>query len=172
MNSNPAPRTGSWLAGLASSLLLVVAITSCAVEEASDFETGSRAGTVESESGSSPDRIVPNAEEPDTSPFRNFPLPPDPAVGSEVERHPVRITNPGSAIFIVRASAGAAPVVLDTLEPGESYRVDLDAPPGTLRIEWRSLDGRVYGDAPVESGVNLLADSVSIVRIEANSGSD
>jgi hypothetical protein len=58
-------------------------------------------------------------------------------------------------------------VVLDTLEPGESYRVDLDAPRGTLRIEWRSQDGRVHGDAPVVRGSNPLADSLSIVRIES-----
>lgn len=167
MKSRFAPRPGSWLVSVAISLLLAGSIASCTVEEASDLETGAEPGTAELVPESGSDGGVPIAEEPDDSPFRNFPLPPDPAAGGEVERHHVRIENPGSRTYIVRASAGAAPVVLDTLEPGESYRVDLDAPRGTLRIEWRSQDGRVHGGAPVVLGSNPLADSLSIVRIES-----
>ncbi len=168
MTSVSTMRIRSRLHGLAVSILIAGASASCAVDEAPDLEADVETGTAGTMSDASLERDLPTEEERDASPFRNFPLPPDPNAAGDVERHPVRIANRESETFVVRASAGAAPVVLDTLEPGESYRVDLEAPAGTLRIEWRSLDGRIYGDARVQPVSSLLADSVSIVRIEAD----
>jgi hypothetical protein len=158
---------GGWLSGVLVAILVAGASASCASEPVPDLdpERDSEASTA-IDSGPDP------AEETEVRPFRNFSLPPDGTSGGAIERHPVRILNLASAPFVVRASAGAAPVVLDTLEPGEAYRVDLDAPAGLLRIEWRSLDGRFRGNEPVAPGSKSLADSVSIVRIEAETRSE
>jgi hypothetical protein len=160
---------GGWLSGVLVAILVAGASASCASEPVPDLdpERDSEASTA---IDSGPDPAA--AEETEVRPFRNFSLPPDGTSGGAIERHPVRILNLASAPFVVRASAGAAPVVLDTLEPGEAYRVDLDAPAGLLRIEWRSLDGRFHGNEPVAPGSKSLADSVSIVRIEAETRSE
>jgi hypothetical protein len=157
--------------GLLLPILIAAVSASCARDEAADLETGSEAADTTTYASSADGGTASEADR-DASPFRNFPLPPDPAAGGDVERHPVRIVNAGSVTTIVRASAGAAPVVLDTLEPGGAHRVDLEAPAGLLRIEWRSLDGRVSGHARVIPASTLLADSIWVVRIEADRGID
>jgi hypothetical protein len=160
-------RAGSWLPGVLVAILVAGASASCASEPVPDLDP-ERDIEVSSAADSGPAA----AAETEIRPFRNFSLPPDGSTGGAIERHPVRIVNLAPAPFVVRASAGAAPVVLDTLEPGEAYRVDLDAPAGLLRIEWRSIDGRFHGHEPVAPAPKSLADSVSIVRIEAENRSD
>ena len=103
-------------------------------------------------------------------PFRNFQLAPDPGQGTEVIVHPVRIENRSSETVTVGASAGAAPVLLDTLAPAESFRVNLAAPQGALRIEWRSLDDRWSGSIAVEPPAGTPDDSIAIVPIGPQSG--
>jgi hypothetical protein len=159
----------SWLPGVLVAILVAGASASCASEPAPDLDS-ERDIEASSATDSGPDPAA--AVETEIRPFRNFSLPPDGTSGGAIERHPVRIVNLASDPFVVRASAGAAPVVLDTLEPGEAYRVDLDAPAGLLRIEWRSLDGRFHGQEPVAPASKSLADSVSIVRIAAETRSD
>ncbi|MEJ2482605.1 MAG: hypothetical protein P8049_05675 [Gemmatimonadota bacterium] len=158
-----------------ASVLVAVAIASCGPERTPDARPDEEAaGSTGNAAAPSPNpgSEVPSAMEPEASPFRNFPLPPDPASGGEVRRHPVRIENPGPGRFLVTASAGAAPVVLDTLDAGESYRVDLKAPAGALRIRWRSLEGRSSGEVRVQPLSDLQADSVTVVRLEPVTRSD
>ena len=98
-------------------------------------------------------------------PFRNFQLPPDPGQTAEVVLHPVRIENAGTDTVTVWASAGAEPVFLERVAPAASFRVDLMAPRGALRIDWRSVDDRPRGSLPVPPPADAAGDSVGIVRI-------
>ena len=98
-------------------------------------------------------------------PFRNFELPPDPGQTAEVVLHPVRIDNVGTDTVTVWASAGAEPVFLERLSPAGSFRVNLMAPRGALRIDWRSVDDRPRGSISVVPPAAAAGDSVGIVRI-------
>lgn len=103
-------------------------------------------------------------------PFRNFQLPPDPGQIAEVIAHPVRIDNGSTDTVTVWASAGAEPVLVERLPPAGSFRVNLVAPRGALRIDWRSLDDQRSGSVSVEPPAAATADSVRIVRIGLESG--
>jgi len=98
-------------------------------------------------------------------PFRNFQLPPDPGQTAEVVLHPVRIENGSTDTVTVWASAGAEPVFLERVAPASSFRVDLMAPRGALRIDWRSVDDRPRGSIPVPPPADAAGDSVGVVRI-------
>ncbi len=100
-------------------------------------------------------------------PFANFNLLDGGEAGLPIVRHSLRIENGLMNQIIVAATAGAAPVVLDSLDPGDSVRLDLEAPADRLELQWRTIDGIISGFRPIE----LLADSVQVVRIEAESAS-
>lgn len=99
-------------------------------------------------------------------PFDNFNLPDDGEIELPIVRYPLRIENGTTQILVVTATAGAHPVVLDTLEPGDYVRIDLEAPDDRLELSWESTDGSASGTWPIRG----LADSVRVVRIEAGSG--
>jgi hypothetical protein len=100
-------------------------------------------------------------------PFANFDLPDGGEAELPIVRHALRIENGLTNQIIVAATAGAAPVVLDSLDPGDSVRLDLEAPADRLELQWRTIDGIISGSRPIE----LLADSIQVVRIEAESAS-
>jgi hypothetical protein len=158
-------------AGALAALLLGLGSMGCSAEPVPGGANGSAEAQKALMEDVPPGESVPGdaMDDPgrDDRPFRNFALPPDAAQGAGAARHPVLIDNQGSATVVVRASAGAAPVVLDTLAPTEKYRVDLEAPNGTVTIQWRSLDGSSSGSAAVSPVGVTQADSVRIVRIEA-----
>lgn len=98
-------------------------------------------------------------------PFRNFQLPPDPGQSAEVLAHPLRIDNGSADTVMVWASAGAEPVLVQRIPPAGRFRVDLVAPRGALRIDWRSVNDRRGGSVSVEPPAAAAADSVRIVWI-------
>jgi hypothetical protein len=107
------------------------------------------AATAES-SGRSVEQLRPGSrqpvEPPSESPFANFELPEDDEAAQPIIRYRLLIQNRMTQLIVVTATAGALPVMLDSIVSGASIRVDLEAP---------------------ASG---QADSVQIVRIEAESG--
>jgi len=107
--------------------------------------------------------VEPTGEDP----FASFDLPDDGEAGLPIVRHALRIENGLMKQIIVAATAGAAPVVLDSLDPGDSVRLDLEAPADRLELQWRTIDGNISGSRPIE----VLADSIQVVRIEAESSS-
>jgi hypothetical protein len=147
------------------SLLLVglLAIAACGAES-------------RTESAASPDsareaveRGVPERRQPVEStvenPFENFDLPDDGEADRPIVRHELRIENGLTVRLVVAATAGAAPVVLDSLDPGESVRLDLEAPADMLQLQWHTIDGNISGFRPIVE----LADSIQVVRIDAES---
>jgi hypothetical protein len=120
----------------------------------------------DSQGAGSPRPPIPAAGAPGTErPFRNFELPPDPGQTAEVVLHPVRIDNGSNDTVTVWASAGAEPVFLERVPPAGSFRVNLIAPEGALRIDWRSVDDRPRGSTPVEPPTDEGGDSVRILRL-------
>jgi hypothetical protein len=99
-------------------------------------------------------------------PFENFDIP---AVGEQdrpLVRHELRIENGLAHVIVVAATAGAAPVVLDSLDPGEFVRLDVEAPADRLELQWHTIDGSASGTRLVEA----MADSVQVVRFEVVPG--
>jgi hypothetical protein len=95
-------------------------------------------------------------------PFENFNIP---AVGEQdwpLVRHELRIENGLAHVIVVAATAGAAPVVLDSLDPGAFVRLDVEAPADRLELQWHTIDGSASGTRLVEA----MADSVQVVRFE------
>jgi hypothetical protein len=56
--------------------------------------------------------------------------------------------------------------VLDSLDPDDDIRVDLEAPADGLLLNWNAIDGNASGVRPIR----VFADSVQVVRIELRSG--
>jgi hypothetical protein len=162
-------------------LIGTLAIMACGPERPADSVQGTppaaRAGElVESAASAETDRepviqLNPGRRHPvgptGEDPFANFDLPDGGEAGLPVVRHALRIENGLTNQIIVAATAGAAPVVLDSLDPGDSVRLDLEAPAHSLELQWRTIDGIISGSRPIE----LLADSIQVVRIEAESAS-
>jgi hypothetical protein len=114
-------------------------------------------------------KLTPGTEQPvdptDEYPFENFNLPYDSEADSPIVRYPLRIENGIARLIVVAATAGGSPVVLDSIEPAASIRVDLEAPDGQLVLNWNTTDGSTSGAIPIM----VLADSVQTVRIERRS---
>jgi hypothetical protein len=170
MSLLPGERTRSAFGAAMIGLIAGLGGVACAADvETDDGAADPVAGSGQAERSAADSSAVYDGGEPDPgrAPFRNFALPPDPAQGAARSRHAVHIENSGPVTVVVRASAGAAPVVLDTLSSGDAYRVDLDAPEGALRIEWISLDGTVRGSTAVPSSSGTTTDTVMVVHVGA-----
>jgi len=176
----------SWVrrhpARCAASVALVVALTiaACGPERPADTVQGgppaSRAGG-SVESATSADTVQESAgqlnrgsqqpvEPAEGYPFENFNLPEDGEAEQPIVRHELRIENRLAHVIVVAATAGAAPVILDSLDPGELVRLDVEAPADRLELQWHTIDGTSSGTRQV----GALADSVQVVRIEAVPG--
>lgn len=170
----PGPRSVSVV------LVSILAFVACGPERPADTVQGSppasRAGeSVESATGAdtapaSAVRLKPGSQQPvepvGEYPFENFNLPDDGEADRPVVRHELRIENRLTHVIVVAATAGAAPVVLDSLDPGEVVRLDVEAPADRLVLQWQTTDGSASGTRLVEA----LADSVQVVRIEVVPG--
>jgi hypothetical protein len=99
-------------------------------------------------------------------PFENFNIPADGETDRPLVRHELRIENGLAYVIVVAATAGAAPVVLDSLDPGEFVRLDVEAPADRLELQWHTIDGSASGTRLVEA----MADSVQVVRFEVVPG--
>ena len=99
-------------------------------------------------------------------PFENFDIPADGEPDRPLVRHELRIENGLAHMIVVSATAGAAPVVLDSLDPGEFVRLDVEAPADRLELQWHTIDGSASGTRLVEA----MADSVQVVRFEVVPG--
>jgi hypothetical protein len=150
-------------------LVGVVAIAACGPDRPADSAEGRSAaaptrGSVESprEPGA---QLTPGSEQPvepgGEYPFENFDLPDDDESSLPIVRHRLRIENGTGRRIVVAATAGAAPVVLDSLDPGDDIRVDLEAPADGLALNWNAIDGNSSGVRPIR----VRADSVQVVRI-------
>ena len=157
-----------------------LAIMACGPERPADSVQRSppaaRAGeSAESAAGAETGResvvqLTPGSQQPvepaGEYPFDNFNLPDDGEAARPIVRYPLRIENGTNHSIVVAATAGASPVVLDSLDPGDSFRIDLEAPADRLELTWRATDGSASGAWPIRG----LADSVLVVRIEMGSG--
>lgn len=81
--------------------------------------------------------------------LENFVLPSDPRLETTIDTIPVEIENVAGVAIVVSASAGAGAVVLDTLDPGERYRVDIVGPTAAIELVWRDVDGAGAGRSPL-----------------------
>lgn len=168
-----APALGARCAAMLA-VLLGLASVACRAEPErrspqSDVEgTGTVAAVIASDSSQAGLPRPPNPADGGAGierPFRNFQLPPDSGQIADIVLHPVRVDNGSTDTVTVWASAGAMPVFLERLPPAGSFRVNLMAPAGALRIDWRSADDRRRGGIPVEPPAAAAGDSVGIVRI-------
>ena len=125
------------------------------------------ADSVEERSAAAPTRgsVESPVEPTGVYPFENFNLPDDGESGLPIVRYRLRIQNGTTRRIVVAATAGTTPVALDSLDPGDDIRVDLDAPADGLALNWNTIDGNTSGVRPIQ----VLADSVQTVRIEARS---
>ena len=106
------------------------------------------------------------ADPPSESPFANFELPDDDEPAQPIIRYRLLIQNRMTQPIVVTATAGALPVMLDSIDSGASIRVDLEAPVSGLDLIWMAADGRTSG----KRRIRVQADSVQIVRFDAESG--
>lgn len=162
-----------------SALVGTLAIMACGPERPSDTVQGSPPAAPAGESAESAAgaetardpvvRLSPGSQKPSEPtgeyPFENFDLLDESEAGLPVVRYSLRIENGTTQIMVVAATAGASPVILDSIDPGDHLRIDLDAPAGRLELTWKSTDGSASGIRPI----HMLADSVQVVRIEAGS---
>lgn len=159
---------------LLPALVGVLAIAACGPDRPADsVEGGSAAAPTRGSAESAGERIVqltPGSEqsvEPGGEhPFENFDLPDNGESGLPIVRYRLRIENGTTRRIVVMATAGAAPVVLDSLDPDDDIRVDLEAPADGLVLNWNTIDGDASGLRPIR----VLADSVQVVRIEPRPG--
>lgn len=95
-------------------------------------------------------------------PFAGFQLESGPGASAEPRRLALSLRNDGPVPAIVRASGGADEVLLDTVPPGASHRVDLltRAPSVTLRS--LAADGRTLRTGDIVLG----PDSIIEVRVD------
>ena len=155
-------------------LVGVVAIAACGPDRPADSAEGRPAAAPARGSAESARETVvqltPRSEQPvepgGEYPFENFDLPDDGESVLPIVRYRLRIENGTARRIVVAATAGAAPVVLDSLDPGDDIRVDLEAPADGLALNWDTIDGSTSGVRPIR----VLADSVQVVRIEPRPG--
>ncbi len=95
------------------------------------------------------------------NPFAALGLPEFDEPTTSMIRFPLRVQNAAPNAIVVTATAGAASVVLDTIDSGSELRIDLKAPSEGVVVKWRAIDGTGSGDLPIAA----VADSVQIVRI-------
>ncbi len=154
-------------------LVGVVAIAACGPDRPADSAEGRAAAAPARGSAESARETVvqltPRSEQPvepgGEHPFENFDLPDDGESVSPIVRYRMRIENGTARRIVVAATAGAAPVVLDSLDPDADFRVDLEAPADGLVLNWNTIDGNTSGVRPIR----VLTDSVQVVRIELRS---
>jgi hypothetical protein len=98
-------------------------------------------------------------------PFTGFRLESEPGASAELRRLALSLRNDGPVPAIVRASGGADEVLLDTVPPGATRRVDLltRAPSVTLRS--LAADGRTLRTGDFALG----PDSIIEVRVDRES---
>ena len=154
-------------------LVGVVAIVACGPDRPADSaEGGPAAAQARGSAESARETVVqltPRSEQPvepgGEYPFENFDLPDNGESSLPIVRYRLRIENGTGRHIVVAATAGAAPVVLDSLDPDDDLRVDLEAPADGLVLKWHAIDGNASGERPIR----VLADSVQVVRIELRS---
>lgn len=103
----------------------------------------------------------------DENPFARFGLPGFDEPPVSMIRYPLRIENRSPAAMVVSATAGASTVVLDTIDPGEALRADLEAPSTGVVLGWSAIDGTGSGERTIEAS----SDSVQVVPIDGFPGS-
>ena len=143
-------------------LVSILAFVACGPERPADSVQGSPPASAVRPNPGSQQPVEPVGEYP----FENFNLPDDGEADRPVVRHELRIENRLKHVIVVAATAGAAPVVLESLDPGEFVRLDVEAPADRLVLQWQTTDGSASGTRLVEA----LADSVQVVRIEVVPG--
>ena len=94
--------------------------------------------------------------------LENFAIANDPRREAAVDTVPLVIENGAGVPIAVAARAGAAPVVIDTLAPGERHRVNLVGPAPRIELVWVEVAGSRAGTTRLPS---VAADSVVPIRL-------
>lgn len=171
--------TGSRRAGLVP-LMLIAAFTtvSCKPDPAEDSRENrpgttplssvtDAAGRLQQESEPSSAGIGEPVMVTGETPFAELGLPEFDEAPVSMIRLPLRVENRTPEAIVITATAGAATVVVDTIDPGEALRADLEAPSTGVVLGWSTIDGTGSGERSIEAD----ADSVQIVSIDGFPGS-
>lgn len=94
--------------------------------------------------------------------LENFDLSSDPVLGATIDTISVEIENVAPVGIAVSARAGAGPAALDTVDPGERYRVDLVGPSDAIELVWKAIDGSRGGTSRL---VAATPDSVIPIQL-------